>query len=277
MTNHAVYGDLTKLKALIGDTGTSLDSRLLEALEDASDFANHWCGRHFSVRTATCAFSPVANDKLLLPVGHDLLSITTLKSDEDDDFDYDYTWATTDYHLLPLNTWPKWEIKVKPDGDRSFPIGDATVQIVGQWGYGDGESATPYVDSGIDTAEVLDASETGVDVATGGGASFAVGQTILIESEQMYITGKSIDTLTVVREVNGTTAATHATGKDIYVYQYPRGIVRACLRLANRLYQLESAPFGVRGSADMGTLELIARRDPEILDRLDQFKLLRAG
>ncbi len=47
--------------------------------------------------------------------------------------------------------------------------------------------------------------------------------------------------------------------------------------MANRTYQLESAPFGVRGSVDLGTIEMVARRDPDILTWLDPFKLVRTG
>ncbi len=61
------------------------------------------------------------------------------------------------------------------------------------------------------TAEALDDSETGVDVATGTGGYFRQGDILLIESEQMLVTSVSTDTLTVTRGYGGTTAAAHAT------------------------------------------------------------------
>jgi len=63
--------------------------------------------------------------------------------------------------------------------------------------------------------EALDASETGVDVDDG--SVFKVGQTIQVDSEQMYISGKSTNTLTVTRGYNGSTAATHTDNEYISV------------------------------------------------------------
>ena len=63
--------------------------------------------------------------------------------------------------------------------------------------------------------EALDASETGVDVDSG--AVFKVGQTIQVDSEQMYISAISTNTLTVTRGYNGSTAATHTDNEYISV------------------------------------------------------------
>lgn len=63
-------------------------------------------------------------------------------------------------------------------------------------------------------AEALDDSETGVDVATGTGVSFAIGDAIKVDNEVMFITGISTDTLTVTRGAAGTTAASHSDGAD---------------------------------------------------------------
>ena len=64
-------------------------------------------------------------------------------------------------------------------------------------------------------AEALDGSETDVDVATGDGVNFAVGDAIRIDAEVMFITGIATDTLTVVRGSGGSSATTHADGADI--------------------------------------------------------------
>ncbi len=64
-------------------------------------------------------------------------------------------------------------------------------------------------------AEALDDSETGVDVATGTGAYFKEGDVLLIDSELLYVSSVSTDTLTVIRGFGGSTAAAHNTGKAI--------------------------------------------------------------
>lgn len=63
-------------------------------------------------------------------------------------------------------------------------------------------------------AEVLDASETGIDV-TDASSWPTAGFRVKVESEIMYVTSVSGNTLTVVRGYEGTTAATHVTGLAI--------------------------------------------------------------
>jgi hypothetical protein len=63
-------------------------------------------------------------------------------------------------------------------------------------------------------AEVLDASETGIDV-TDASSWPTSGFRVRVEDEIMYCTSRASNTLTVVRGAEGTTAATHATGLAI--------------------------------------------------------------
>jgi len=65
-----------------------------------------------------------------------LLSVTTLKTDEDGDGVFEVTWtAGTDYLLYPLNDTPKTEIQVNQvTGRYRFPAGQKRVQIAGSWG-----------------------------------------------------------------------------------------------------------------------------------------------
>jgi len=72
------------------------------------------------------------------------------------------------------------------------------------------------VDSGADTTEALDISETDVDYYAASGHGLIVGDFIKIEDEIMRITADSGSTFTVVRAQKGTTAATHVTSLDIY-------------------------------------------------------------
>lgn len=272
MADRYSYASRNDLKDHMGITDTTDDELLLQKLEAASRYIDgpYGCNRHFYIKTATRTYTAQFSDRLQLD--EDLLSITTLKTDEDDDWDYDNTWATTDYHLSPFNAFPKRKILTKTNGDFSFTSQEEGIQIGGLWGYGDGASATPYSDAGTDTAEALDASETGVDV--GDGTAFEVGQTILVESEQMFVTAISSNTLTVVRGVNGTTAATHATARDIYIYQYPAEITEACILIAVKLYKLKDAPYGVIGSSDTGVVLAGRLMDPRITELLAGYRLV---
>lgn len=273
MANYGTYCDRSELKTAIKISDTDDDARLLDALERASRWIDNQTGRHFSVRSETRYFTPTRADRLLID---DLLSVTTLKTDEDSDLDYDDTWTSGDYLLHPRNTWPKLEIKVHPDGDYDFPTGLLdSVQIAGLWGHGDGQSATPYEDSGTDTAEELDATETGVDVVSG--AALAVGLTMLVELEQMYVTAIASNTATVKRGVNGTTAATHATSKDIYIYRYPDDIVEATLLRAAQLFYGINAPFNMIGEGGTQTQVVPAQAYARIMDLINPFRRVSVG
>lgn len=74
-----------------------------------------------------------------------LLSVTTLKTDEDGDGVYETTWTTpTDYLLWPRNDEIKRRIDVNlVTGTHVLPVGYATVQIAGSWGVTEG-GITPY-------------------------------------------------------------------------------------------------------------------------------------
>jgi len=71
-------------------------------------------------------------------------------------------------------------------------------------------------DSGIDTDEDMDASETGMDCDADATTAIPVGTIIRVENELMYVTATGTS-LTVSRGYGRTTATTHATNKDIYI------------------------------------------------------------
>lgn len=66
-------------------------------------------------------------------------------------------------------------------------------------------------------AEDLDASETGVDVASGQGSNFATDDIVLVGSELMTVGSVATDTLTVTRGTKGSSAATHSNGANIFL------------------------------------------------------------
>ena len=142
------YATLAEARAEVGITGVSdtSDDAALEALvESVSRAIDDFCGRRFYAATQTRYYSATSGRRLLVD---DLLSVTTLKTDDDGDGAYETTWATTDYHLSPYNAQlesvpePYWRIEVSEGGDYSFPCGPRRVQIVGSWGF---SATTPDV------------------------------------------------------------------------------------------------------------------------------------
>ena len=236
------YTTRNDLKTRAGISDTTDDALLDVILEAVSREIDDYCERWFYPRTQTRYYTAERGGRLLTD---DLLTVTTLKTDDDGDRTYETTWLTTDYDLWPFNAAvevppaPYTELRVTPDGNEAFSKQPKGNEIVGAWGYYQERSTSTAT-----TNEILDATETGVDVSDG--TQFKVGHTILIESEQMFVSAITTNTLTVTRGVNGTTAATHATGQAIQVYSYPV-IGEACLVQCHLHYLAKNAPLGAAG------------------------------
>ncbi len=273
MPNYGTYVDLTTLRSSLGITDTTDDAYLRTVAESVSRYIDDYCGgRHFYCLTATKYFTAQATDTLFLR-SDDLLSISTsgLKTDSDGDRTYDETWATTDYDLIPYNSWPKYALETTPEGDYTFPGYRRGVEIAGLWGYGDGDSATPYALSGSTGAV---ATAGGTTVVASSGALLRICQTILMGTEQMYITGFATNDLTVVRAVNGTTGAVQAAGTAINIYRYPGPVVQAALLQSSRIFRRRDAPFGVTGSGELGQPIIIQRLDSDVAYPLAAYRRL---
>ena len=247
------------LKDRLGDTLTTDDVAYRAILEAVSRRIEHETSQRFQVHTATRYLSATWTNSLMLRTG--MLSVTTLKTDDDGDRTYETTWATTDYDLIPLNAVgdlkPFTSLDVAPAGTKTFPVHTRSTELVGSWGY---FQDLETVSSALN--EALDSSETAVDVVSG--AAYEVLQTILIDTEQMYITAISTNTLTVERAVNGTTAATHDNGAAIQRYRYPSPIVEAAAISAVRIFRRKDTPFGVVGGSDLSFPRNIPEMDPDV-------------
>ena len=265
------YAGLTTLKNRISIEGTGDDSQLRLLLEASSRAVDKYCHRFFYVLSAIRYFSGAGSE--LYFKREDLLSVTTLKTDEDGDGTFENTLTeNTDFFLFPLNSYPKIRAEINPNGNFSgFGLGSKRgIKIEGEFGYGDGESASPYSNSGTTTNEVLDISETDVDVVSG--SALEAGQTILVESEQMYIKSISSNTLTVIRGVNGTSSATHAISKIIYIYAYPSPIRESVIMLTSRLWKRKDSAFAtIIASPELGQIEVFRGMDTDVKSFLTPF------
>jgi len=272
------YGDVSRLKSAsyLNYEGTAEDTRFRLLLEAASRLIDAYTNRFFYVKETTRYFDGGGAPLFLKD---DLLSVTTLKTDDDGDATYENTFATTDYILYPLNDYPKTIIKLTHDSDYGSFAGGIRkgIEIEGDFGYGDGESATPYSLSGSSTNETSDMTTTQTTMIIDDGTDFGIGQTIRLEDEQCYITGISTNTLTIKRGVNGTTAATHSTQTfdiTVYIYDYPEPIEQACLIQAMRWWKRKDTAFmDVVVSPDIGGgITYYKGLDPDIKLILSQYK-----
>lgn len=76
------------------------------------------------------------------------------------------------------------------------------------------------IDSGLDTDEALDATETDITMDADPSSAIVAGDYILVDTEVMYVNVSSAtgNLLTVTRGALGSTAATHSTNADTYIY-----------------------------------------------------------
>ncbi len=76
----------------------------------------------------------------------DLLSVTTLATDDDGGRTWATTWASTDYELVPSNAvvdgQPYTAIETSPNGTYWFPLINRGLKIAGSFGYA---TTTPAV------------------------------------------------------------------------------------------------------------------------------------
>jgi hypothetical protein len=268
------YGNLATLKTQLGITGTTDDTSLLQSLEMASRSIDTYCKRYFYSTSETKQFRG-AGHRLFLDA--DLLSITTLTTLKDDRTT-DKTWATTDYELFPLGdtVYPKEWIELADNTSAgSFASGiKRGVQIAGIFGYGNGSSSTPYLSATTTNDGSFTASDTTFTATAG--SNLNIGETILIDSEQMYITGISSNTITIQRGMNGTTGASHSTGATVSVYQYPQEVTNACYLQSGRISKRWQTAYATSlGAPEMSPFEVSTNLDGDVRRLLEKFRVTR--
>lgn len=140
------YATLNELKASLSEasmaTNAGDDTVMEDIIEAASRHIDNETRRRFYSTSAdeTRYYSAVNRGRLFVD---DLLTVTSIKTDENYDRTYETTFAATDYLLCPdnalLNGEPYTWIEVDPLSSNYFPTSRRGVQIVGTFGF----STTP--------------------------------------------------------------------------------------------------------------------------------------
>lgn len=233
-----LYVSLNSFKAALGMQGGGAqtderDDEFLRHLDATSRGIESACDRYFYPYTATKTFDTRGLSEFWFPPYADLLSVTGVTVDADGDGTFEVTLVeNTDFRLLPYDQACKRAIRLMSRSAllTSFTERDYSLRIAGRWGYTLG---TELVTT---TTEELDASETGVDF-TVAEPLVSAGDTIVVDSEDMYVSAAQGGTLTVMRAVNGTVAATHLTAASVYRRRYERDIEEATLFQAVRFWR----------------------------------------
>ena len=134
------YATLAEFKSAVGITD-SVDDTALQSVLDATDaLIDLYCDRKTGFGTATETRYYNATEWNFCLVD-DLVSITTLTTDDNGDGTYPTTWtAGTDYNLAPgnaaLDGWPYTQIDASVTYPRNFPkLVYRGVKVVGVFGW----------------------------------------------------------------------------------------------------------------------------------------------
>lgn len=223
-----------------GDTGD--DPRLLAALQAASAQIEQAAGRRFSPRLATLEQSvhPRHSDELLL--SDDLLQLESIINGDGSSID-----------PLDVITLPEWTMDgpisvLRLTGGQIFTWQTSplrAVQVTGLWGWHDRWSRA-WRDSADTVQDTLSSAALTLTVSDADGTDshavsprFQVGQLLRIEEEYLRVlaVNPATNVLTVLRGINGTSAAAHAPGTRIDIYQPALEVEILCLRWASWLYK----------------------------------------
>lgn len=158
-----LYCSVEELKSRLGipATDTQDDFEIRLAADAASRWLDDYCHRSFWRGTSTRTFAADSCHRLDVD---DLVSVTTLKTDESGDGTFETTWAASDYQLLPVNATTAHAearpyISIKAIGSQRFPTPYTAfsrhdrVEIAGVFGW-------PAVPSGIKQAALIIGAET---------------------------------------------------------------------------------------------------------------------
>ena len=178
------------MKRAVGIHGSEFDAVVDGYIESASREIDRLTHRRFIPLTATKSYPWPQRDNprgAVLYLGEDLLAVTALTKDGDDAT----AIASTDYFLEPSTLGPPYhKIEIDLASSAFFSNKDThqrAIRITGRWGYSEDTVAAGAL------AEADDGSETALDVTDA--SLIGVGDTILIGTEQMFVSAKgALDT-----------------------------------------------------------------------------------
>ena len=150
------YATLAEFKSAIGITDSTDDTPLQSVLDATDALIDNYTDRKqgFGTATETRYYNADTYQYVLVD---DLVSVTTLTTDDNADGTYPTTWvAGTDYNLAPgnaaLDGWPYTELDVSVTYPKNFPKGVYRgVKVTGVFGW-------PTVPNAVKQAAIIQAS-----------------------------------------------------------------------------------------------------------------------
>ena len=240
MTTLNCYATLAEFKAFTTDRSGSIstssadDAVIERLLKTASRYLDTKTGRRFTPYIETRYFDVPSSDDIdprLLEVD-DILEIISVTNGDG------VVIPSTEYALRPRNTSPAQGIRLVDNSTyywASDGAGDThdVIAVNGVYGFHDRYAQAWTLST--TAAEAMDASETGFDVTSGTG--FAIGDLIRFDNELGYISAVVSNTLTTTRGENASTAATHLTAINVYIWQVMDEAKNAACEITNTAYK----------------------------------------
>lgn len=286
MNSYASLNDLKSYGVLNLKTNDA-DSVLLSQLEEGSREFDKDTDRFFYIYEGTYFQDFGASQRLILD--WDVQSISTCYLDTAGDNAYSTqmvvdiaTTATTppDAFAYPVNVYPKTRLEINPWGSVGhFAAGiRKAVKITGTFGYGNDWPASNLASIGTITSTSSFASTSSL-LPVDAGEPFSAGQTLRVNSEQMYVYSNPVGlTVPVHRAVNGTVAGTATTGDVVSVYQYPRTVTHAVIIYAIRAWQRRMSGYAnVIGNPITGEMQVWKGKDPDYQAAVVSYRKVRRG
>lgn len=236
------YGDYTT-RAIVKSqyldvTQTTDDALITDIVKDVSRQIDAVSNRRFAPFIQTRYFdTPLGYD---LYFDTDLFSVTSITNGQG------AALTASDYKLYPLNESPKQKATIIKSTGLEWQMNgtsdpEGAISVAGAWCYArDGG----WIDSGAVLGVGANDTTTSLTVTTG---KINVGQLVKIDDEYLYVTAVTVstsDTLTVVRGVNGSTAASHLISAALYYWQPDQNINLLAQQASAAAYRLRANPVG---------------------------------
>lgn len=222
---------------------TTEDLKLLRLLQTASAQIERLSGRRFSPRLATLEHDVNVFQASELLLRDDLLALASVTNGDGQTID------PAQILTIPDMGGDTPTAVLRLTGGAAFVWQETplrAVRVRGVWGWHDRWSRA-WRDSGDSVQNnPLSSGATSVSVSDSDGVDgegelprFQAGQMLQIEDEYLRVTGvnTTTNTLTVLRGVNGTTAAAHDQHSAIAIYQAPLDVQSLVVRWAAWLYK----------------------------------------
>jgi len=263
------YTRLSHLKQGMGRTTAVSDVMLLRAIEAASRFFDRESSRPmFSTIATRYVAAPYAGESIL-DLNQDLLSITTLKYDSAAAATFTATLVVNTDYWLPDSAAPIRSLELNPLSSilTSWPSIRRRIQIVGAWGYSNATEPAGTLGAAITTT-------TATAVTMTAGHTVEAGDTIVVGSEQMDVSAVLVNTLTVARGINGSTAATALINAAVANRRYPADVEEAIqLDAARTIHELQTGASGQLANGEFGGSSFSASY-PKIRDVIQHYRIL---